>query len=92
MQMVQAPLLGTLFAFTSSLKILDILFFFIIIDHRCFFTGLNCMLVSELFVIYLFCQLDTTWIIWKEGTSVKELPLSDWPTGMSVGGIFLTDS
>lgn len=85
MQMVRVPLLGTLFAFTSSLKMLGVFFFFfIIIDHRCF-TGLNCMLVSELFVLYLFCQLDTSWIIWKEGTSGEELPLSDWPMGMSVG-------
>lgn len=35
-------------------------------------------------ICYFSCQLDTSWIIKKEGTSAEELPLSDWPMGMSV--------
>lgn len=34
-------------------------------------TKTNIVLVS-------FCQLDTTWDQWKEGTSVEELSGSDW--------------
>lgn len=46
---------------------------------------MKSQLQIKVIVLVSFYELDTNWgFTWRKGTSVKELPLSEWPVGMSM--------
>jgi hypothetical protein len=44
-------------------------------------------LVFILILLIVFCQVIETRVIWKEGTSTENMPLSPWFVGKSGGGV-----